>query len=377
MMEPRLDPHVLDSLRRALRHSLAAETGAAAAPPDLRDVDPAEFLRAARRHRVQPLLVASAQATRLPESVVTDLAGDTQDEQLAALLSASQLTSAVQALSTQSIPSLAIKGVALAASTTGDYTARGSGDIDIWVRPGDVAATVSVLAELGYEQFGCEIPTPAASWNFRYALWLGNAELAMGNATQTIDLHWRLDSMASGLPDFTRAWSRRASVEIGNASIPTLSIADAFVYACRNAAKDEWESLRTLVDVYRLLSMLRFRDDRLPPADSGIRRTLAVTEANLGLPPNAPAFELRPKQRTIVLRIADRAQRGMGEGYVTTQAGDWYRRLVGRGQTCRSMADAARVGAWIALPPSAVTGESPDEHPGLGLVASRRLSHGA
>jgi hypothetical protein len=112
-------------------------------------------------------------------------------------------------------------------------------------------------------------------------------EIALEGPAGTVDLHWRLDPTYDALPSFTELWSRRERVQVGPVPVFTMSRPDAFAHALRHAARDDWGSLRSLVDIHRLArdrAAWTARPDRLA------RSSLTVTEATVGLPERIPSF---------------------------------------------------------------------------------------
>jgi hypothetical protein len=186
------------------------------------------------------------------------------------------------------IPWLSLKGPALAVQTTGIVDARGGGDIDVLVPPHSVGDVFRILTALGWV---IRSPSPGepTSWAWQHVLRTYN-EMTFDGPHSSIDVHWRLDPTQSALPDFASAWARRVTVDVRGMSMQTLCAADAFSHTCHHAAKDEWRSLRSLVDVHRLA-----RDPSVWAA-KGLRQldrtTLAVTEACVGLPDGLPQFVL-------------------------------------------------------------------------------------
>jgi hypothetical protein len=277
----------VSEVRRAVRSALAQECGDPnprwtwqARQPGVPDAD---FVAAVDRHRVGPLLADHVDASGLPDGVRRAVAADRNTERLAALQQI-RLTASVDEL-LAGVDHLFFKGVALASLTTGDPAARGGGDVDVLVSPGKLEHAAASLVADGWTVR----PTYTSdqdSWAWRYQRW-GAHEMAFDRDDQTVDLHWRLDPTYDGLPEFDHLWNRRQSVRIGPVKVDTLGTVDAFAHTLRHAAKDGWESLRSLIDVHRLA-----RDPAVAgaPVDRVAAATLSATEAAIGLPAGAPSF---------------------------------------------------------------------------------------
>ncbi len=175
---------------------------------------------------------------------------------------------------------LSIKGPALAIQTANDQTARGIGDIDVFVAPNSVDIVYAALRDSGWiaRPVGSAVPD---SWAWRHILGTFN-EMTFDSLGSTIDLHWRLDPTHAALPHFDSSWSRRQSVVIGELAVQTLGLRDAFAHSCRHALKDDGRWARSLVDIHRLARLPEIRDGGL--FDRVETTALAITDACLGLP---------------------------------------------------------------------------------------------
>lgn len=371
-MNATVDPEAVGAVRAATRYALASQRGNHVPPPDLRLADSEPFLFAARRHRVEPLLLACADAVRLPSVIRTELENDVRQERLETLVAARNLLAVLAALRAAGIRALAVKGVALAVQTTGDFAARGVGDSDVWVHPADVEHAILVLTKNGYRQRVGETISPAPTWNWRYSHWLG-FEIVLEKGDHLVDLHWRLSALASGLPDFDSAWRRRGTVRIGDVDVPTLSLADAFVHSCRHAQWDEWAWVRNLVDVYRLAERLAHPVPWPGGSYAAIARTLAITREQIGLPPNAPRTILSEGARRGVLAIAENQQLIIDPFTQRDYLSAGVRRIGVGLRTCRGASDVARVIGREILPVWTVSGRILGENPGIGKVAAMRI----
>ena len=58
------------------------------------------------------------------------------------------------------------------------------------------------------------------------------------------------------MPNFNKAWSMKEEVFISGKKIYTLSKIDAFHLSCCHASKDQWGSLRSLIDIHYLADKL-------------------------------------------------------------------------------------------------------------------------
>jgi hypothetical protein len=360
-------PDAVAAVRRSVRAALVAEAGGPVAPVGLGAVAAEDLLAAVRRHRVTALLAEQGDAIGLPPDVAGLLVTAREQARLSTLRQLRRLAEVVRVLDRAGVPALFVKGPCLAVQTTGDFTARDSGDIDLLVPPDGAAAALTALRAGGWRSVP-GLPSDVGSWGWRY-LQRVYCEVALTGPLGTLDLHWRLDPTRRALPGFAELWERRAEVGIAGQSFATLAPADALRHSCHHAAKDEWRSLRSLVDVHRML-----RDQ---PVDAALRRglprrTLAVVAETVGLPPGAPAP--RRGRRTDLERAlvtqAGRLIPETGGGRGTYRAAR-YRLASGRGA-----ADLAATLAAVVLPPAAFEGvRSRAAAPAVGRATWRRLRY--
>lgn len=267
-----------------------ASVRAPGAPP----VDPADFFAAAARHRVTELLHTHGEALDLRvefgPGLLDALAAVHAEDRRRVAVQLLEIGRLLDLFARAEVPVLVLKGPALAVQSAGNVTARGYGDIDLFVAPESVEAVHLLLAEQGWQprRFGSAAP---GSWAWRHLISTFN-EVAFDGPASTVDLHWRLDPSPDLLPDFAASWDRRVVVETGVVDVPTLDAATAFLHTCQHAAKDDWRWLRSLVDAHRLTRLPEVQEALTAP---GARRTpdhvwatLAVTDHLLGLPADLP-----------------------------------------------------------------------------------------
>ena len=341
-----LTPAAVSEVRRAVRAALALEGGDSTPRWTWRArvevVADADFVAAVARHRVGVLLADHVEALELPEAVRREVEAQRDRDRLGALVQI-RLTAAVDALLAD-VDHLFFKGVALAALTTGDPGARGDGDVDVLVPPDRLGDAARALVAAGWT-VRSTYTSDQASWAWRYQRW-GAHEMAFDRDDQTVDLHWRLDPTYDGLPGFADLWTRRQPVKVGPVEIDTLGPADTFAHTLRHAAKDGWESLRSLVDVHRLA--------RSPaPAHAAVDRfaaaTLSATEAAIGLPAAAPAFtrSRAPLPRMLAAQASPVRHANVPGQRTVRQAGFRWR-------TSRTPQDLRVNAVTLLLPPATV-----------------------
>nr|WP_275940955.1 nucleotidyltransferase family protein [Nocardioides zeae] len=345
-------------MRQTVRRLLDGETGVATTASP---TDDAAYLAAAERHRLVVFLALRQERLVLTLELARTLQESARRERMATLGMARALHQATDALTAAGVRVLSFKGLALAAQAHGDFAARGSGDLDLLVPPSEIAEARAALAGAGWTP-DRSYPAPGPTWAWRHMM-RNYYEIAMHGSGLSIDLHWHLGLARSAAPSFDTLWSRRASVDVGGRSVATLSIADAWRHSAMHAAKDEWASLRSLVDV-RLLG------DAVDPGQDGTlgaapRATIGVVRAHLG-GDHGPLAPDRVVARAVLLQAsAADVSTGRFPGHRTLTGA----RRLARG--IRTAGDLWRLAAVTVAHPSDLGGVDARTAGGAALAVAR------
>lgn len=365
----------VEQLYRAVRLAMAMESVRSAVPADLSGVDASRFAHAVARHRLEICLEPHLAALNVPDEAIRMTMSRARRSRMAAMAVAAGSIEVSTALSDAGLRVLIIKGCALAVQTTGDFTARGAGDIDALVHPDDVETAAAALERIGFRRHPYTCTRDLHSRQWRYARW-ATYEFSLKRGSLGIDLHWSLTNVRSALPAFNDLWRRREYVNVNGRAIPTLDLADALDHSCAHSLKDEWWSIRSLVDIDRLARHL--------PAD-GQQRLLGSRAVQLTAPVAldatlsrylVPLATNRPDDAARVRRTAARAQRlsepELSLRWTPGRAWLWHRQ---RTELASVPSDWMRHVAVSILPPRAFT--NPVTGRGLPVVAAvgSRLRH--
>jgi hypothetical protein len=261
---------------------MAVEEGTDAESVDTRSITPALLLETVRRHRVTDVLSAHLDRLDLPGEVVDQLAVWRGRARPLLMVQTLEATRAAALLAAAGVDALAIKGVALAVLTTGRVDARGAGDVDVLIRPEDLATAHRVLTEAGWSLAAGGRVEPH-TWAFRHVERWGSALTYRGDGAD-IDLHWRLEVTPGAFPAMDELWSRRAEVALGSGTVATMSAYDALRHSAGH--REGWYFLRTLVDLRRLARTDGVFDGPLRPLAV---TSLALARATVGLPAAVPS----------------------------------------------------------------------------------------
>ena len=147
------------------------------------------------------------------------------------------------------VAAVTFKGPVLNALLYGHQALRGYNDVDVLVRPSDVAGAAAVLQSLGY----CpemELPDPANTPVTRYARQLAFAR----DDGMAVDLHW--DLSADLFPGVLRSHdviARAVTAEIDGRRAPAMHPEDLLLFLCFHGSKHFWSRLDWLCDVGALI----------------------------------------------------------------------------------------------------------------------------
>ena len=236
-----------------------------------------DVLALAGRHRVIPLLVAASAEQGASDEAQAAARALRDQFVMAAMLAARDLHVVLDVLAAGGVRVLALKGVSLAAQTTGNFTSRGSGDIDLLVSPRDVVRVSALLLDAGMTRWTDFCPSPESALFPVASKLLQESVFYIGD--REIDVHWRLDMSRTCLNwDFDDLWARRAYVDVAGLSTPTLGLLDAATFNASHGAKDAWSKLGQVVDHIRLSGLVEPSAIRQHAAEAGALRRWEVGE---------------------------------------------------------------------------------------------------
>lgn len=186
----------LDQLHRAVRFAMAVESARSVTPADLSVVDAPRFAHAVERHRLEVCLAPHLEALNVPVQAVDVIRTRAVAARMSAMAVAAVSIEVSKLRSEVGLRALIFKGCALAAQSTGDFTVRGAGDIDVLVHTDDVEAAVRAFEGIGFRRGPYLVAKDFESRQWQYARW-ATCELTLSRGQRHIDLHWCLTNVRS------------------------------------------------------------------------------------------------------------------------------------------------------------------------------------
>lgn len=235
-------------LVRAVEIALAVENGIPVSAMGIR-----VFADEVVAHRLSLLVLRASKQLNLAPDVAALLERDVQSHLVAAarLVTGTALVS--ECLTEHAIRHLVIKGAALGA-LQGGVSARGAGDIDLLIAPGDLNRVHDALKTAGYRP-RLAMPPLNHRKSWRLITSLDRETPYVGAGGVQVDVHWRISPQRTLVPGPEELFERAVRVEVGGAQVPTLAPGDALAVAAFHAYFDRFALLRAMVDVSRLIPL--------------------------------------------------------------------------------------------------------------------------
>ena len=204
------------------------------------EIDWANLLQIADRHRVFPLLTQSLLAT-CPEAVPPDILArlrhlfHAQGQHNLALTS--KLLKILNLFKEHNIDAIPFKGPVLAASAYSNLLLRQNGDLDLLVKESDFQKAIDLLISQGYVQ---TIQVP----------WEVHLTYKDGRNSIDLDLHREIvpKHLSCSLSS-TYVWTHLESFSLAGKIVSTLSPEASLLILCLNGNKECWRRLNRVCDV--------------------------------------------------------------------------------------------------------------------------------
>jgi hypothetical protein len=309
------------------------------------------LLAAAERHRLVPLLYRQLHAVGAPgvPSPVLDALRERILSSSAEVLQLTRELLRVLALFAEhGIMAVPYKGPALAAQLYGSLALRHAGDLDLLVRPRDVARAGTLLRSLGYHP---RFPVPPGGEAMLRKSWCH--EVLDHDEAATVELHWGFTHGFFVLQlDLDALAPRLRRLELGGADVLAFSPNDLLLILCVHGSKHRWDRLEWVCGVAELLRSDTDLDldAALDTAHSlGVRRMLLlglILARDLLHAPLPPHLESRARSDRQVRWLATEAWRQIAceAAAARPRAGFFYRMMERPGDRARLVVH------WLTAP---------------------------
>jgi hypothetical protein len=283
--------------------------------------DHARFLSLATAHTVAPLVYRSLKATcwnDLPAAFRAELESYVTANTGRNRFLTAELIHLLHAFEAAGIAAVPFKGPTLAASAYGDIGLREFSDLDILVRPPNLAPAARILLERGYQ------PRERSAHTRRAAFLRNECEQGFwgfGDST-LVEIHWRLAQRYFDFPfPLESLWDSLVETELEGCRILTFRPEDQLLFLCVHGARHLWSHLKWICDVAEQIRafpgldwQLAFRQAALARNEHTLLLGLALAQRLLGadLPPcveSCTAFA--PVIADIVERLETMAEPGI------------------------------------------------------------------
>jgi hypothetical protein len=213
---------------------------------DWRDLfDAAEF------HGLAALLQwkVAADGERIPPEAADRLSRAYLDSAKRSLVLAAATSDTVSYLAADGIPVIVLKGSPLGCSLYADPAQRPSFDLDLLIRPADLARALEVLARDGYTMGPYLGRFPA------HTLLQLDCEIVLQHPRRMpIELHWAISPVDYPFRiDPELMWRSRTVIEMDGAPVPVVGRECQLVYLTVHGAKHAWTRLLGLSDIARAI----------------------------------------------------------------------------------------------------------------------------
>lgn len=240
-------------------------------------VDWGAFLQQVDRHgiAVQALSVLRrCKGLDVPEDVYGALKARNKRITVRSFMQTGELIRISRLLKAHDIDMIALKGVVLSQRLYGSPHVRTSGDIDVLVRPEDLAAVDRLLVGIGYRNVDdlTERQTDA------FLVRSHHLNYVREENGQHLELHWQ--SHFWSRDDMEELWQNRKTITLSGEQLAFLDDPALFLFLCDHGSRHLWFRLKWLGDIGLMLSDKRIGDWELTlkMADRlGFRRILAQT----------------------------------------------------------------------------------------------------
>jgi hypothetical protein len=215
-----------------------------------RVVDWDRFIALADRNGVIPMVGARLGAEGVanpPPHIVRALRFNYQVNALRSNHLAVCAAQIVDSFAANAVPTMAIKGPALAIAAYGDVAMREFVDLDFMVQLSDLPHAARALEQVGYSS--------AYRHDVVESGFFPDTTLDFLREDSVVDLHWSLSPRYFPFaPEAEQVWNRTAEIELLGRRVRVLSPGDAILFQACHGSKHGWTTLAQVCDFAHLLA---------------------------------------------------------------------------------------------------------------------------
>lgn len=154
-----------------------------------------------------------------------------------------ELVHLLDTFDSEGISVIPLKGIVFSEQYFGDFAARGTADIDLFIRPSELQMAITLVKEQGFTNEEEEDPT-----NNHCTFIKENAGLSV-----SVELHWNLDKEYSSNVDPDIFW-QNAEPYSDYTYVNVLSKQDTLYYTCLHAARHNMDSIKYFIDLLQIIT---------------------------------------------------------------------------------------------------------------------------
>ena len=210
------------------------------------------FLKLVQRHRVVPHVCAAlinSSPSDMPNSVVKRLSKLQLTIARKNMRLVGELRQILSDLGEQDVQAIPFKGPILAIDLYGGLYRRQFIDLDLLIRPEDLAPTLAVLQRRGYTHANRAVENLSGDRLKQFLKRFKSHTVLDSKSTYSIDVHWRLseDATLFAIP-YDELFTTDSHCDIGGTIVPTMSTEQAVPYHAFHACKHGCTRLSWLCD---------------------------------------------------------------------------------------------------------------------------------
>jgi hypothetical protein len=217
-----------------------------------RGVDWTAIIEQATRWQTEPVVFGNLRnhfAETIPPEVLVEIASLEQAQRAYALSRTLQAVDLAKSMTSAGIPTIVLKGPAIAMAGYGDCSRRTFADIDLLVPKAHLSDAQDLLVGRGYNpKFGAKMFAHLVS---------GQHALEFVGRGPSVEIHWSLLSRHLLFELHPQdLWRDARVLQCAGSNILALSPPHLFLYLCAHGAKHEWMLFRWICDVAQLARRL-------------------------------------------------------------------------------------------------------------------------